>query len=245
MNQDSVILEIRAGVGGNEAALFAQDLLRMYTKYSEKIGWKFNILDISRTELQGIRDVVFEIQGEDSYKRLKNESGVHRIQRIPETEKSGRIHTSTASVVVLQKAKQIDVEINQSDLRIDVYRASGPGGQAVNKISSAVRITHTPSGIVATSQSGRSQHENKDIAISILRSRLLEKKKGEEAKALGAIRKSSIGTGDRSEKIRTYNVPQDRVTDHRIKKKWHNLQGILNGNLGSILDAIEQVEQNE
>ena len=245
MNQDNVILEIRSGVGGNEAALFAQDLLRMYTRYAEKTGWKVAILDISRTELQGIRDVVFEIRGENSYKRLKNESGVHRIQRIPETEKSGRIHTSTASVVVLQKAKQVDVDIVPSDLRIDVYRASGPGGQAVNKISSAVRITHIPSGLVSTSQAGRSQHENKDIAMDILRSRLLEKKKDEAAKKLGEIRKSSIGTGDRSEKIRTYNVPQDRITDHRIKKKWHNLQGILDGNLGPILDAMEKAEQNE
>ena len=240
----SIILEIRAGVGGGEAALFAQNLLRMYTRYAEKRGWKLSQIDVSYTDLGGIRDVVVEVVGV-GVDDLKYESGVHRIQRIPETEKSGRIHTSTASVVALPIVKQVDIQIRPEDLRIDTYRASGPGGQAVNKISSAVRITHLPTNTVVASQNGRSQHDNKDIAMDILRSRLYDKKMREEAHARGEMRRSSIGTGDRSEKIRTYNIPQDRLTDHRIKKKWHNVTRILDGDLGPILDAMKKAAHNE
>ena len=240
----SIILEIRAGVGGGEAAFFAQNLLRMYSRYAEKRGWKFTPIDVSYTDLGGIRDVVVEVTGE-GVENLKYESGVHRIQRIPETEKSGRIHTSTASVVTLPKARQVDINIRPEDLRIDTYRASGPGGQAVNKISSAVRITHIPTNTVVASQNGRSQHDNKDIAMGILRSRLYDKKMQEEARKRGEMRRSSIGTGDRSEKIRTYNIPQDRLTDHRIKKKWHNVARILDGDLGPVLDAMKKAAHNE
>lgn len=229
--QNEVIMEIRAGAGGNEAALFAQELYRMYLRYADNKGWKIKILDSHRTELGGLKEIVFEISGKSPLSYMKNEGGIHRVQRIPKTEKSGRVHTSTASVAVLQKARPVDIEIKPEDTRIDTFRASGPGGQYVNKTSSAVRITHIPSGIVVSSQQGRLQQENKGLAMEILRSRLLQKRQGEEERRRADMRKGQIGTADRSEKIRTYNFQQDRVTDHRINKSWHNIERIMNGEM--------------
>ena len=240
-----IILEIRAGVGGNEAALFAQNLLRMYTRYAERQGWQLTLLDISRSELAGIKEAICGIQGREVFSKLKYESGVHRVQRIPETEKSGRVHTSAASVAVLPKARPIDLHIRSEDLRIDVFRASGPGGQHVNKTSSAVRVTHIPTGTAVASQAGRSQAENKEVAMTILRTRLLQRKQEEAARKLGETRRQQIGTGDRSEKIRTYNIPQDRITDHRIGKSWHNVEHILDGELSGILDELHKAEENK
>ena len=236
---NEAILEIRAGAGGDESALFAQELYRMYSKYAERAGWKVKVLGSHRTELGGIREIIFEISGKDSMLKMKNESGVHRVQRIPETEKSGRVHTSTASVAVLPKAKSSDMEIRIEDIRVDTYRASGPGGQYVNKTSSAVRITHIPSGLVVSSQEGRLQQENRELAMTILRSRLLQQKQEEEAKTRGDMRKQQIGTGERSEKIRTYNFPQDRVTDHRIGKNWSNIKHIMDGHIDEIVDSLD------
>jgi len=241
---DAIILEIRAGVGGEEASLFAQNLLRMYNRYAEQQGWKFIILDQSQTELGGVKEAICEVRGTGAFSKLQYESGVHRIQRIPETEKNGRVHTSTVSVAVLPKAKSIDIQINPQDLRIDVFRASGPGGQYVNKTSSAVRITHIPSGVMVSSQAGRSQGENKEVAMTILRSRLLKQKQEEEADKRRKARRKQIGSAERSEKIRTYNIPQDRITDHRIGKSWHNTQHILDGGLDTILDALEKSTHN-
>jgi peptide chain release factor 1 len=237
--KNEAIIEIRAGAGGDESALFAQELYRMYSKYAERAGWKVKVLGSHRTELGGIREIIFEISGKDSMLKMKNESGVHRVQRIPETEKSGRVHTSTASVAVLPKAKSSDMEIRIEDIRVDTYRASGPGGQYVNKTSSAVRITHIPSGLVVSSQEGRLQQENRELAMTILRSRLLKQKQEEEAKIRGDLRKQQIGTGERSEKIRTYNFPQDRVTDHRIGKNWSNIKHIMDGHIDEIVDSLD------
>jgi len=237
--KNEAIIEIRAGAGGDESALFAQELYRMYSKYAERAGWKVKVLGSHRTELGGIREIIFEISGKDSMLKMKNESGVHRVQRIPETEKSGRVHTSTASVAVLPKAKASDMEIRIEDIRVDTYRASGPGGQYVNKTSSAVRITHIPSGLVVSSQEGRLQQENRELAMTILRSRLLKQKQEEEAKIRGDLRKQQIGTGERSEKIRTYNFPQDRVTDHRIGKNWSNIKHIMDGHIDEIVDSLD------
>ena len=237
--KSEAIIEIRAGAGGDESALFAQELYRMYSKYAERAGWKVKVLGSHRTELGGIREIIFEISGKDSMLKMKNESGVHRVQRIPETEKSGRVHTSTASVAVLPKAKSSDMEIRIEDIRVDTYRASGPGGQYVNKTSSAVRITHIPSGLVVSSQEGRLQQENRELAMTILRSRLLQQKQEEEAKTRGDMRKQQIGTGERSEKIRTYNFPQDRVTDHRIGKNWSNIKHIMDGHIDEIVDSLD------
>ena len=238
---NEAILEIRAGAGGDESSLFAQELYRMYSKYAERVGWKVKVLNSHRTELGGLREIILEISGKDSLAKMKNESGVHRVQRIPETEKSGRIHTSTASVAVLPKAKSTDMEIRPEDIRIDTYRASGPGGQYVNKTSSAVRITHIPSGLVVSSQEGRLQQENRELAMTILRSRLLQRRKEEEAKARGDMRKQQIGTGERSEKIRTYNFPQDRITDHRIGKNWSNIKHIMDGHIDEIVDSLKDL----
>ena len=237
--KNEAIIEIRAGAGGDESALFAQELYRMYSKYAERAGWKVKVLGSHRTELGGIREIIFEISGKDSMLKMKNESGVHRVQRIPETEKSGRVHPSTASVAVLPKAKSSDMEIRIEDIRVDTYRASGPGGQYVNKTSSAVRITHIPSGLVVSSQEGRLQQENRELAMTILRSRLLQQKQEEEAKTRGDMRKQQIGTGERSEKIRTYNFPQDRVTDHRIGKNWSNIKHIMDGHIDEIVDSLD------
>lgn len=236
----SVIIEIRAGTGGDEAALFAADLFRMYTRFAEKQGWKTKLLDASSTPLKGYKEIIFELSDSDVYSKLKQESGVHRVQRIPETEKSGRIHTSTATVAVLPQIKKEEIKINPKDLRIDTFRASGPGGQYVNRRESAVRITHIPTGITVASQQERTQAANKETAMKILRSKLYAKKIEEEEEQKGTMRRRQIGTGERSEKIRTYNFPQNRVTDHRIKKSWHNLEAILDGDLEPIIKEFKK-----
>jgi peptide chain release factor 1 len=238
-NPNNVIIEIRAGAGGDEAALFAADLCRMYMRFAEKQGWKAKILDSNTSNLRGYKEIIFQINGEKAYDLLKQEGGVHRVQRIPETEKSGRIHTSTASVAVLPQVEQTQIEIRPSDLKIDTFRASGPGGQYVNKTESAIRITHIPTGLVVASQNERSQGANRENAMSILRSRIYAFKLERETQKLGQQRNAQIGTADRSEKIRTYNFPQDRITDHRIKKSWHNLEEILDGNLRPIIKKFQ------
>ena len=234
-------MEIRGGTGGDEASLFAQQLLRMYTKYAEKNGWKVKVLSSHRTDVGGLKEIILEISGKDAMESLEFESGVHRVQRIPETEKTGRIHTSTVSVAVLPKARPVDIEIRPEDIRIDTYRASGPGGQNVNKTSSAVRVTHIPTGMIVASQEGRLQQDNRELAMTILRSRLLQIKKDEEMKRMGEMRKQQIGTGERSEKTRTYNFPQDRITDHRIKKSWSNVQKIMDGDIDSIVKSLQEM----
>lgn len=234
------IVEIRAGTGGEEAALFAADLFRMYAKFAEVNGWQSRLLDSSASATGGFKDITFEINGENVYRYMKYESGVHRVQRIPATEKAGRIHTSTASVAVLPHAEETDVVIKPQDLKFDVFRSGGPGGQNVNKTESAVRITHLPTGLVVKCQDEKSQHKNKDKAMEILRSRLLsaqmEKKEIEDR----AMRKEQIGTADRSEKIRTYNFAQNRVTDHRIKQSWQDLDKILEGHIENIVEALRK-----
>ncbi|GAH19156.1 unnamed protein product [marine sediment metagenome] len=239
MNKN-VIIEIRAGAGGDEAALFAADLHRMYSRFAEKQNWQVKLLNANRSSLKGFKEVVFQIKGENIYDKLKQEAGVHRVQRIPETEKNGRVHTSTASVAVLPQVEEKQVEIKLSDLKIDIFRASGPGGQNVNKRSTAIRLTHVPTGIVISSQNERSQAANKENALNILRSKLYLLKAEQELKKMGQERKAQIGTADRSEKIRTYNFPQDRITDHRIKKSWHNLEKILDGNLNPIIKKFQK-----
>jgi len=240
-DEDEAIVEIRAGAGGNESSLFAYELYRMYAKYAESKAWRIKTLDSHKTEVGGIKEIVFEVSGKNALSKLANESGVHRVQRIPETEKSGRIHTSTASVAVLPKAKPLDIEIKPEDIKMDVFRASGPGGQNVNKTSSAVRIVHLPSGIVVSSQEGRLQQDNRDLAMTILRAKLLQQRRSEEAKSRGEIRRQQIGSGERSEKVRTYNFPQDRITDHRIKKSWSNITRIMNGELDDLINAEKNI----
>jgi peptide chain release factor 1 len=234
----SIIVEIRAGAGGQEACLFAGDLFRMYSKYGQSQGWQQKILDSHPTELGGFKEIIFELKNGDVFSKMKYEGGVHRVQRIPETEKGGRIHTSTSSVAILQKPKGAQIKIKPEDLRIDFYKASGPGGQYVNKRMTAVRITHLPSGLVVTSQTERNQLQNKENALSILEAKLLERKEIEELEKLGDRRKTQIGRAQRAEKIRTYNFPQDRMTDHRIKKSWHNIEKIMAGNLDKIISAL-------
>jgi len=237
-DERNIIMEIRAGTGGDEASLFASELMRMYLRYAERKGWKYETLDLNENELGGIKTAIIKIKGKDVYRRFKYESGVHRVQRVPQTESSGRIHTSTATVAVLPEATDIDVQINESDLRIDTYRASGAGGQYVNKTDSAVRITHLPTGIVVTCQNERSQHQNKEKALNILRTKLFEIKLNEQQSQLIQERKSQIGSGDRSEKIRTYNFPQNRITDHRIHYTTHRINEILDGDLDEIIDKL-------
>ena len=240
---NEIILEVRAGAGGEEAAIFAYNLVGMYEKFSEKMGWNFKKLHESLSEVGGYKEASFEIRGKDVYKKLRFEIGVHRVQRVPATEKSGRIHTSTASVAVMPVRKKINFEIDPTDLEIDFSRSGGAGGQNVNKVETAVRIVHTPTGVTVRCTSERSQLKNREKAMAILSAKLELMKREEEAKKVAGERKAQIGTGDRSEKIRTYNVLQDRVTDHRIKQSWSNIEGILNGNIDSIIDAITKEEK--
>ncbi len=244
-DEKNVIMEIRAGTGGEEAALFAGDLYRMYARYAETQGWRTEIMDSHYTELGGIKELTFVVDGDKAYSKMKFESGVHRVQRIPATESGGRIHTSAATVAVLPEAEEVDVDINQNDLKIDVYCASGPGGQCVNTTQSAVRITHLPTGLVVTCQDEKSQHKNKAQALRVLRSRLKEKLEAEHNEAIAGDRKSQVGSGDRSERIRTYNFPQGRVTDHRINLTLYKLDLILNGQMGEIIDALVANDQAE
>jgi peptide chain release factor 1 len=236
----SVIVEIRAGTGGDEAALFAENLFRMYSRYAQKRNWQIKILDANRTEIGGYKEIVFELKNGDVYSFMKYEGGVHRVQRVPETEKQGRIHTSTISVATLIKPKKGIVKVNPADLKVDTYKASGPGGQYVNKRETAIRITHLPTNIVVASQNERSLAQNKENAMSILEAKILEKSQSEANEKLKKERNEQVGNADRSEKIRTYNFLQDRVTDHRIKKSWHNMESILNGNIDSIIESLQK-----
>jgi peptide chain release factor 1 len=244
-DERNVIVEIRAGTGGEEAALFAAQLFRMYARYAERHRWSVEVMDANETGIGGMKEVIFEVSGDGAYSRLKFEGGVHRVQRVPETESSGRIHTSTATVAVLPEADEVDVHIDEKDLRIDVYRSTGPGGQSVNTTDSAVRITHLPSGIVVAIQDEKSQHKNKAKAMAVLRARLLEMEQRKAHEAEAAQRRSMVGSGERSEKIRTYNFPQDRVTDHRAGFDLHNLPGVLDGDLDRLIDTLIATDQAE
>ena len=244
-DERNVIMEIRGGAGGEEAALFARSLLRMYSMYAERCRWKVEVLNLNETELGGVKEVSFSVAGEGAYSKLKFESGVHRVQRVPETETQGRIHTSTVTVAVLPEAEEVEVEIAPEDLKIDVFRASGAGGQHVNKTESAIRMTHLPTGIVVECQDERSQFKNREKALKILRSRVYEQKQREADEKLASQRRSQVGTGDRSERIRTYNYPQSRVTDHRIGLTLYKLDAILDGDLDELIDALRTAEQTE
>ena len=244
-DEKSVIVEIRGGAGGDEAALFAGDLFRMYSRYGEIKGWKIDIMDSHESDLGGYKEIVFSIEGTGAYSKLKYESGVHRVQRIPTTESGGRIHTSTVTVAVLPEAKEVDVEIDLNEVRIDLFCSSGPGGQSVNTTKSAVRLTHEPTGIVVSCQDEKSQIKNKDKAMKVLRARLYKKAMEEEIAKVASERKSQVGTGDRSERIRTYNFSQNRITDHRIGLTLHKLENILEGDLDELIEAIITTKQAE
>ncbi len=241
-DQKDVILEIRGAAGGEEAALFARDLFRLYTRYAERHRWRIEILSLNETGTGGMKEVVARVSGKGAYSRLKFESGVHRVQRVPVTESSGRIHTSTVTVIVLPEIDDVAIDIRPEDLRIDVFRSSGHGGQSVNTTDSAVRITHIPTGIVATSQNERSQIQNRASAMAVLRARIFDSEMQRRQNEQGEVRRSQVQTGDRSEKIRTYNIPQDRVTDHRIGATLHNLPGIMDGDLDPLIDALSESE---
>ncbi|MHB8155850.1 MAG: peptide chain release factor 1 [Desulfocucumaceae bacterium] len=241
----NVLVEVRAGTGGEEAALFAAELFRMYTRYAERQGWKVEVMNTSFTDLGGFKEVVFIIEGKGAFSRLKFESGVHRVQRVPATESGGRIHTSASTVAVLPEAEEVEVDIGPNDIRIDLFCSTGPGGQSVNTTQSAVRITHLPTGIVVSCQDEKSQHKNKDRAMRVLRARILDKAEQEQKDKIASNRKSQVGSGDRSERIRTYNFPQNRVTDHRIGLTTHRLQEILMGDLDETIDTLVTTEQSE
>lgn len=245
LDEKSVLLEIRAGTGGEEASLFAANLFRMYSRYAERHRWKLEIMSSNATGLGGFKEIISMIEGKGAYSRLKFEGGVHRVQRVPETEASGRIHTSAVTVAVLPEADDVDVHIDEKDLRIDVFRSSGPGGQSVNTTDSAVRITHIPSGLVVSCQDEKSQHKNKAKGLKILRARLLERAREEQQAAITASRRSMVGSGDRSERIRTYNFPQSRITDHRINLTLHTLDRVLDGELDPVVDALTTSHQAE
>ena len=242
-DEKNVILEIRAGTGGEEAGLFAADLFRMYNRYAQRKGWKTEVVDTNETGIGGIREVVLQVKGGGAYSRLKHESGTHRVQRIPVTESSGRIHTSASTVAVLPEAEEVDVEIRSDDLQIDIFHSSGHGGQNVQKVATAVRITHTPTGIVAVCQDERSQLKNKEKAMAVLRSRLLAREVQRQRDEVSANRRSQVGSGDRSERVRTYNFPQNRVTDHRISLTSHNLEQVLDGDLDEFIGSLIEREQ--
>lgn len=241
----NVIFEIRGGAGGDESALFAAELFRMYSRYAERKNHKIEIIDSHENEIGGFKEIIFSVKGSEAYKHLKYESGVHRVQRVPETESGGRIHTSTVTVAVLPEAEEVDVDIQPADIRVDVFRSSGPGGQSVNTTDSAIRITHLPTGLVVSCQDEKSQIKNREKAMRVLRSRLLKAKQDEEAKKRGDARNSQIGTGDRSEKIRTYNFPQDRVTDHRIGYSMNNLPDFMSGNIDKMIDKLIEAAREE
>ncbi len=244
-DQRNVIMEIRAGAGGEEAALFAADLFRMYTRYAENHGWEIELLNLNETEMGGFKKAIFAVKGKGAYSRLKYESGVHRVQRVPITESSGRIHTSTATVAVLPEVDEVEVKVDPKDLRIDVYRSSGPGGQHMQKTSSAVRITHIPTGITASCESTRSQLHNKEKAMAILRARLYEREQRRQEAKIGKLRRSQVGTGERAEKIRTYNFPQNRVTDHRIDLSVYRLEDVLDGDLDEFIEKLADRDRME
>ena len=246
-SNQKAIVEIRAGVGGEEAALFAADLFRMYSKFADSQGWKMNVLHCRYSDIGGIKEIIFELKGKDVLEKMKYEGGVHRVQRVPKTEKSNRIHTSTATVAVLPKPKKAQIKIRPEDLKIDYYKASGPGGQYVNKRMTAVRVTHLPTGIVVSSQTQRNLAQNKENALAILEAKLLEMKEEKETEKMSGKRRAQIGQAQRAEKIRTYNFPQDRVTDHRIKKNFYDIESIMDGNLKDIIDELQEklVSQKE
>ena len=239
-NKKDIIVEIRAGAGGEEAALFVSDLFRMYSRFAERNHWKVEIINSNTTEIGGIKEITFGISGKNVFGTLKQESGVHRVQRIPVTESGGRIHTSTITVAILPEAEEVEMEINSNDIKIDRFRSTGPGGQSVNTTDSAVRVTHLPTGIVVTCQDEKSQHKNKDKALKVLRARLFDNLQREQNQKIDKQRKKQVGTGDRSERIRTYNFPQNRVTDHRINKNFHNLEEMLDGNLDDIVASFKE-----
>jgi peptide chain release factor 1 len=245
LDDKDAMIEVRAGTGGEEATLFASELLRMYTRYAERHGWRIELIDVSPSDSGGVREAVALVHGDGAFGVLRHESGVHRVQRVPQTESQGRIHTSAATVAVLPEAEEVDVEIDENDLKIDVFRSSGPGGQSVNTTDSAVRITHVPSGVVVQCQDEKSQHKNKAKALKVLRSRLLDRRIAEQQAERAQSRKAQVGTGDRSAKIRTYNFPQGRVTDHRINVTLYKLDGVLDGDLEELIEALVLADQAE